>query len=234
MRGPCDKGHFSRLRVGFTLIELLVVVTIIAILAAILLPALQRAKEQAKRVCCASNLHQIGLAMQVFVDGNDGTYPGDEYPQMGGHAISTWTWGGKQGSYFLYSVAATNRPMYRYVSAGVDVFHCPSTFPEIGEPDTRFNLAGTDYSFNAEGNVAFGPGLYGIKQKDVVDLPRTILTGDHCSMHAYWGGPILQNGPPFWHHRTEPRGNILFCDGHVDFVLMTPGQTGTVFKFTWN
>jgi len=69
---------------AFTLIELLVVIAIIAILAAMLLPALSRAKLKAQRITCANNLKQTALAMRLWADSNDGKFPWKVDQSIGG------------------------------------------------------------------------------------------------------------------------------------------------------
>ncbi|MBN2182122.1 MAG: type II secretion system protein [Sedimentisphaerales bacterium] len=66
---------FKDKRTGFTLIELLVVIAIIALLMGILMPALQKVKEQAQEMCCRANLRQYGIAQTVYLDDFDDKYP---------------------------------------------------------------------------------------------------------------------------------------------------------------
>ena len=95
MTDRCGKGK------GFTLIELLVVVAVIAILLAVLLPALRKAKELTRRLVCMSNLKQISYGCKLYLDDNDGRFY---------QGINTnFTYGGWDGNTFK-SLPMQNRP----------------------------------------------------------------------------------------------------------------------------
>ena len=82
---PVPSGHTrTRVKSGFTLIELLVVIAIIAVLAAILLPVLSRAKEAGRATVCASNLKQIGLASEMYIKDYDGSMFPHRFNNAGG------------------------------------------------------------------------------------------------------------------------------------------------------
>ena len=124
-------GNLRLSKVAFTLIELLVVIAIIAILAALLLPALSRAKEKAQITQCLNNLRQIGIGIKMYVDENNGMFPLWATEVWSAPAPSTWK------AYFLglggkdadarhdFMPAATNRPLYPYIKSS-NVFRCPA------------------------------------------------------------------------------------------------------------
>ncbi len=115
-------AHPGRSRnAAFTLIELLVVIAIIAILAALLLPALSRAKEQAKRANCKSNMHQLGLATLMYANDNR-----DKLPDLQNYGVWFWDMWRPAASNLLENVKRT------------DIFYCPNEFylyKDNGPPD---------------------------------------------------------------------------------------------------
>ena|SRR6185437_2927199 len=112
---------------GFTLLELLVVIAVIAILAALLLPTLGRAKEYGRSTVCLSNLHQIGIALQLYVSDNQNKLP----------TMSDWS---------TNSASNTNGPPMNQVLASqagsTNIFRCPS------DNQNLFAISGSSYSWN--------------------------------------------------------------------------------------
>jgi prepilin-type N-terminal cleavage/methylation domain-containing protein len=124
---------------GFTLIELLIVIAIIAILAALLLPALSTAKSKGKRVACVNNLNQLGLAVQMYAADNAGRLP-DNLPLNAPaySATNSWVTGN-----MTVAADATNQVLIQQgklfpYATHLGVYRCPADPSQVGGlPRTR-------------------------------------------------------------------------------------------------
>ena len=110
---------------AFTLIELLVVIAIIAILAAMLLPALAKAKQKALQTACLNNQRQLALGFVMYVDENGGTMPADA--SRVGHNAEDWVWWQTGGGYTM-----AQSPIIVMIKGSTNILRCPMDKDDTG------------------------------------------------------------------------------------------------------
>ena len=222
-------------RRAFSLIELLVVISIIGLLAALLLPALKQGRESARAAACASNLRQIGMATQMYLDDHGRFFP---YFTTAG-ADRLWYFGlespyNPSGGPGARHIDLTKAKLYSYLQTlhGAEV--CPSYDYHSPLWRQKFDQITYGYGFNIYGlttnNVGKAPS-------EVRDPARIICFADTAQVNtiqppASPSHPMLEESYfvefsnlriPTTHFRHKSFANVLFCDNHVEPLPMAPG-----------
>jgi len=210
----------GRLRRGFTLVELLVVIAIIALLLSILMPSLRKAKSSAMRLRCTHNLKQIDIAMHLYLNANDNTYPCAQDPlpprllgedKSGGY----WLWMGRGWRSFVEphlggNIDANNpsvlfcpqdhaaKEKYESTSYAYSMafYHSPEQIDAMSSPADTYK--------NPQPSVPQ-------RSSNVAKPAGKILIGEWLSNHS----PIDEDGG-WW--CWEGSRNFLFADGQIRFL----------------
>jgi len=235
-------------RGGFTLIELLVVIAIISILAAILFPVFARARENARRASCMSNLKQMGLAMMQYTQDYDESYP-FAWSSLGS-PVPGGTWNLGAGNWTWAQI------LYPYHKS-LQVFTCPSgvsanaTVPFRGHYGANVALLvlpgnssiklsavqapASTYAFMDAGNYTMNTSyLYSLTANNGYYIPGAGRLGGSCAPGT--NGAALVDDCNSGRHLDGM--NMAFADGHVKWlkssVVLKEGKTASPPNGAWN
>ena len=186
---------------AFTLIELLVVIAIIAILAAMLMPALARAREEARRAKCKSNLHNIGIGMQMWANGNKEEWPYAYDPTLPVNSYCN-AYGRLDGAGYIQDPDIYNCPTTPYRIQQQNLVWPGTT--EVGDWDHILN---SDYGYDngrIDKNSHPGRGV-------CADLARHCFSDGNSS-------PLVDSNHPLVDFNHTMGVNLLYFDNSIDWV----------------
>ncbi|RMD84216.1 MAG: type II secretion system protein [Lentisphaerae bacterium] len=221
---------------AFTLVELLVVVSIIAILSALLLPALSRARTLARNTVCMNNMKQIGTAAQLYTTDEDGILPRwrpDSFRDVWPEVLSDYL----GGTYIYKDPRFNDFPLYQCPESGIDIVHSPPCFSASGWQDHKVSYAMIQCSSISretyDGTTFFsaiGRSYTWLRQTRITEPARFILYFEKARC-PFQMGTDAERGISFRHFNPtsvttnephtlpipprEARTNVWYLDGHV-------------------
>lgn len=216
-----------RIVCAFTLIELLVVIGIIALLLAILIPVLGKASSLSKRIACKSNLRQIDLAMRMYLNGHNNTYPSTQDPVYTDPNTSdfVWLWMGRGWRPFIESYLVENID-----TQNPSVLFCPE---DRAEPEkyesTSYSYSMSFYHSPEQINNMISPADTCGNGPFTEPVPQTILNVKNPSekiVIGEWNSNHLHVTEQGWFGYGgwwcwQGKRNYLFTDGSVEYIEAT-------------
>jgi prepilin-type N-terminal cleavage/methylation domain-containing protein/prepilin-type processing-associated H-X9-DG protein len=218
-------------RSGFTLIELLAVVAVIAILTALLLPALGQSRAQARRVQCLSNLRQIGIGVQLYWDDNAGQSFRYRRAVDSSGALYWFGWL-DHGSEGEREFDATRGALYPYVGHGT-IGICPSLGYALSSYKRKAMGATYGYGYNLQ--LSASNHLPPVLISAIASPAGIVVLADAAQVNTFQPpaspeNPMLEEfyyvntNEATAHFRHSQRANLLFVDGHVAPAAPLPGS----------